>query len=148
MKTNQFIKANEEDYFPIQATLMDNSFRGPIKPASFKGESTIYVPISPSNGGEHMSTHSLSPLAFWLGIASTVLTIVGAAILTTWTVSNSIDSKVNQARQEITGITYTSKVEVTNRLDRLEDKVESGLKETNAGINDLKVLLSASKKEQ
>lgn len=90
-----------------------------------------------------MSTHSLSPLAFWIGI---LVTIVVAPILATWTVSNAIDSKVNQAKQEITGITYTSKAEVTNRLDGLEDKVESGLKETNAGINDLKSFHPSAKK--
>jgi high-affinity Fe2+/Pb2+ permease len=118
---------------------------------SSQGERFIIVDqeqASQAKGDSKMSTSNIGRLEFWLGISVSIVGFVVIGCGATWTISSTINDKVSQSRQEIAGNIQVSKTELTTRMDRLEDKVESGFKDTNSGINDLKLLLSNSNNSQ
>lgn len=87
----------------------------------------------------------LGRIEFWLGITATLVAILVATCGAVWTISNSINDKINQSRQEVNLSVQTSKAEITSRIDRLEDKVDTGFKDTTSSLNDLKVILLTQK---
>lgn len=89
-----------------------------------------------------MNEKSITKAQFWIGVIISSLTVVVAACATTWAISNNINDKVNQSRLEISASLQTNKSELSSRIDRVEDKVDTGFKDTNNGINDLKILIN------
>ncbi|CAM3944790.1 hypothetical protein PLGE761_02285 [Pluralibacter gergoviae] len=95
-----------------------------------------------------MSTKTIGRIEFWLGIAVALVTIVGASVSATWSVSNAITSKNDSLRSELNQNISSSKQEITSRIDRIEDKVDSGFKDVTSNLNDLKVILATQKNDK
>ncbi|SUB71831.1 hypothetical protein [Pluralibacter gergoviae] len=100
------------------------------------------------NPEEGMSTKTIGRIEFWLGIAVALVTIVGASVSATWSVSNAITSKNDSLRSELNQNISSSKQEITSRIDRIEDKVDSGFKDVTSNLNDLKVILATQKNDK
>lgn len=98
--------------------------------------------------GVEMSSKTLGRLEFWIGIAVGVIAIVGSAVTVTWSVSSAITSKNDSLRTELNQNITTSKQEIGARIDRLEDKVDSGFKDLSTNLGDLKVIMLTQKNEK
>lgn len=84
-----------------------------------------------------------------------VLTILGTICGTTWFISSSINSSSNEVRKEIMAFSQSEKVEIGNRISKVEDhiirvedkitkvdeKVSNEFKEINKNINEIRILL-------
>lgn len=107
----------------------------------------IYTGTDREHKALEMNEKNITKTQFWIGVMISSLTVVIAACATTWAISSNINDKVNQSRIEIAGILQVNKSELSNRMDRVEDKVDSGFKDTNNGINELKILLSEKNRD-
>ncbi|EPC6045119.1 hypothetical protein ACR0VB_002092 [Serratia marcescens] len=92
-----------------------------------------------------MTSKLVTHTQMWIGIGVSLLSIVAIAVTASWTISNSINDKINSSRQELTTVINTSKSEVSARVDKLESKVDNGFATTNSGINDIKLILAGQK---
>ncbi|CNJ37208.1 Uncharacterised protein [Yersinia rohdei] len=112
----------------------------------------LFAPISEPEmeGGKrnNMQTSSVSKLEFWLGIAGVIIGFMAIVGTASWTISNNINDKISQSRQEISANIQMSKSEISSRVDRIEDKVDSGFKDTSQGIMDLKLLLNNNQHQE
>lgn len=97
----------------------------------------------PAEGEPQMSVKSLSRWEFWLGIFTAIIGIFSIVVGATWTISNNINDKINASRQELTGNIQSSRAEITARIDRLEDKMESNFKETSSSLFKIQAILEA-----
>lgn len=88
---------------------------------------------------------SITKTQFWIGIFGAISGFLVIICGATWTISNNISDKVSQSRQEVMGAIQTSKTEVNTRIDRVENKVDSGFKETASGLGEIKVLLASER---
>lgn len=95
--------------------------------------------------GDDMTSKLVTHTQMWIGIGVSLLSIVAIAVTASWTISNSINDKINSSRQELTTVINTSKSEVSARVDKLESKVDNGFATTNSGINDIKLILAGQK---
>jgi len=100
----------------------------------------------PLSGGD-MNSKSITRVEFWLGTITTVVGFLVIAIGATWTISNSINEKINSSRQELAGNIQVSKTEITTRLDRVEDKMDSNFKEMSASLIKIQSTLDAEKEK-
>lgn len=97
---------------------------------------------------EKMSSNSsVGKVEFRITVGLAALTVVAAVIGTTWTVSNAISEKNTALRQELSQSILVSKQEITQRVDRVEDKIDSGFKDTSSQLTDLKILLATKNKD-
>ncbi|NUU68467.1 hypothetical protein HQN64_20490 [Enterobacteriaceae bacterium BIT-l23] len=95
-----------------------------------------------------MSGKTITRLEFWVGICASIVTIIGAGIVATWTISNSINDRVNDSRRELAGNIQNSKVEITTRIDRLEDKIDSNYKETSSSLMKIQAILESKQQNK
>lgn len=78
----------------------------------------------------------------------TVLPIVAAIIgATTW-INSTIDSKSRDNRLELKQDLQLAKQDITLRMDKIEDKVDGGFKDTSSQLNDIKVLIAKSEQQK
>ncbi|WP_230010693.1 hypothetical protein [Citrobacter koseri] len=102
--------------------------------------------------GKKMSGPTITEGKFWLGIATSIIGFLVIACSTSWVISNNINDKINQSRQELSGNIQTSKTELSSaiqssktelhiRLDRLEDKIDTNIKETSINLIKIQSLL-------
>ncbi|XEG68528.1 hypothetical protein NMD97_03710 [Edwardsiella tarda] len=91
----------------------------------------------------HMNAKSLSRLEFWLGIIATIAGVLSIVIGATWTISNTISEKIDASRKEITGNIQSNRTDITTRIDRLEDKMDSNLKDISSNMYKIQATLEA-----
>lgn len=92
-----------------------------------------------------MKTSTIGRVEFWVGVGLSILTVVGAAVTATWSVSNAVSSKNDSLRIELNQNIGTSKQEISDRITRVEDKVDNGFKDVSSQLSDMKVILLTSK---
>lgn len=153
-----------EDYVPLQPSsnetfsptlLVARLTNNPEHMSSMGAQPTIYAQGSFPHGLRHeaipfsqdqvpqMSSNGLiGKIEFRVSMILALITVVGTAVGVTWAVSNSISEKNNALRQELSQSILTSKQEITQRVDRVEDKIDSGFKDNTTQLNELKVLLA------
>lgn len=102
----------------------------------------------PAEAEPHMNVKSLSRVEFWLGIAAAIVGMFAIVVGATWTISNNINEKVNASRQELTGNIQSSRAEITTRIDRLEDKMDSNFKETSSSLFKIQAILEAKSEKE
>ncbi|HDT5515084.1 TPA: hypothetical protein QHK07_000153 [Klebsiella aerogenes] len=88
-----------------------------------------------------MSNKGISRSEFWLGTIGVMVTCLVAAIGATWTISNNISDKTNETRKELAGNIQNSKSEISLRMDRLEDKLDSSSKDTSDKLMRIQMIL-------
>lgn len=112
--------------------------------------SGYYIPLPQNNeGGERMRNKSdVTRVEFWIGITLSMLTIIGVGCGTAWAISSAINDRIGDSRQEITGNIQSSRVEITTRIDRLEDKMDSNFKETSMGLMKIQASLDVKQNSQ
>ncbi|MCL6409932.1 hypothetical protein QQL37_12495 [Pantoea agglomerans] len=98
---------------------------------------------------ENMTAKGLiGKIEFRVTMGLALLTVVGVAVTAAWSISNSISDKNTALRQELSQTILTSKQELSLRVDRVEDKIDDGFKETSNQLTDLKVLLATQKNDK
>ncbi|HEB1396320.1 TPA: hypothetical protein RY411_004721 [Escherichia albertii] len=102
----------------------------------------------PAEDEPQMSVKSLSRWEFWLGIFTAVIGMLSIVIGATWAISNNINDKINASRQELTGNIQSSRAEITSRIDRLEDRMESNFKETSSSLFKIQAALEAKSNKE
>ncbi|EML3649518.1 hypothetical protein RVW51_000159 [Citrobacter freundii] len=90
-----------------------------------------------------MSNKTISRTEFWLGTIGVIFTCLAAAVGATWTISNNINDKANDTRKELAANIQSSKSEISLRMDRLEDKLDSSSKDTSDKLMRIQLLLEA-----
>ncbi|HAZ3906282.1 TPA: hypothetical protein J1437_004710 [Escherichia coli] len=148
--TNQktdFFRPMEYDNNYEQFDVIEAHRNGRSTPSYQPGTIGKYIPViithKPAEGEPQMSVKSLSRWEFWLGILTAIIGIFSIVVGATWTISNNINDKINASRQELTGNIQSSRAEITARIDRLEDKMESNFKETSSSLFKIQAILEA-----
>lgn len=90
-----------------------------------------------------MSTTSHKSVLAWM---TTVLPIISVVVgATTW-INSTIDSKARDNRLELKQDLQQAKQDLSSRVDKIEDKVDVGFRDTSSQLNDIKILLVKSEK--
>lgn len=97
-----------------------------------------------SNNGEKMSEKSITTTQFWVGIILAILTILGTGVCASWTISNTMNDKTNGLRKDMSDEIKSSRIELSAKIERVEDKTAEGFKDTSSQLNDIKILLAKS----
>ncbi|ESL40927.1 hypothetical protein L473_01322 [Klebsiella pneumoniae BIDMC 36] len=90
------------------------------------------------------SQNSKSVLTWTVTVLPIIAAIVGA---TTW-INSTIDSKARDNRLELKQDLQQAKQDISMRVDKLEDKVDTGFRETSSQLNDIKILLVKNEKQK
>ncbi|EKN4877961.1 TPA: hypothetical protein ACPZJO_003310 [Yersinia enterocolitica] len=142
----------EPEYFPRDPVFTSNIINEHTTNQNFARQFTpsmlkIYANMSKdrSEEAEAKEMISITKTQFWVGIFGTIISILVVVCGATWTISNNINDKVSQSRQEVMGAIQMGKTEVNTRIDRVETKVDSGFKETASGLSDIKILLASDR---
>ncbi|ELS1887100.1 hypothetical protein RZP54_04880 [Raoultella ornithinolytica] len=88
--------------------------------------------------------NSKSVLTWTVTVLPILAAIVGA---TTW-INSTIDSKARDNRLELKQDLQQTKQDLSMRVDKLEDKVDTGFRETSNQLNEIKVLLVKNDKSK
>ncbi|CAM3360735.1 hypothetical protein SB6411_00255 [Klebsiella spallanzanii] len=125
---------------------------------SHRGNLATYHPLTTSingvdtrfssNNGEKMSEKSITTTQFWVGIILAILTVLGTGVCATWTISNSMNDKTNGLRKDMSDEIKSSRIELSAKIDRVEDKTAEGFKDTSSQLNDIKILLAKSEQKE
>ncbi|EKS7197926.1 TPA: hypothetical protein QCI11_003306 [Enterobacter ludwigii] len=106
--------------------------------------------------GKEMTNLSISKIEFRLSVAGTLIGFLVIACGTTWTISNSMNEKIDKARIEINSNVQTAKTELatamqnnktdlTARLDKIETKFDADAKDTAQGLAKIQTMLENNK---
>ncbi|EPY5246825.1 TPA: hypothetical protein ACWXE1_005605 [Klebsiella pneumoniae] len=97
------------------------------------------------NGEADMNSQNSKSVLTW---TVTVLPIIAAIVgATTW-INSTIDSKARDNRLELKQDLQQAKQDISMRVDKLEDKVDTGFRETSSQLNDIKILLVKNEKQK
>lgn len=96
----------------------------------------------------HMNANSLSRLEFWLGIMASIVGVLSIVIGATWIISNTISEKIDASRKEIAGNIQSNRTDITARIDRLEDKMDSNLKDISSSMYKIQATLEAKSSKE
>ena len=114
----------------------------------FENENPATISTSTANQPKEetdMNTTNSKSVLTWV---VTVLPIVGAIIgATTW-INATIDSKARDNRLELKQDLQQAKQDITLRVDKIEDKVDSGFKDTSSQLNEIKVLIAKAEQQK
>lgn len=99
------------------------------------------------NNGDKMSEKSLTVTQFWVGIVLAILTVLGTGVCASWTISNTINDKSNNLRKDMSDEIKSSRIELSAKIDRVEDKTEAGFKDASSQLHDIKILLAKSEQQ-
>ncbi|MEG2267438.1 MAG: hypothetical protein RSC68_24310 [Acinetobacter sp.] len=100
--------------------------------------------IQPKEDAGMNITNSKSVLTWVVTVLPIVASIIGA---TTW-VNSTIDSKARDNRLELKQDLQLAKQDITLRIDKIEDKVDGGFKDTSSQLNEIKVLIATSEQQK
>lgn len=95
-----------------------------------------------------MNANSLSRLEFWLGIMASIVGVLSIVIGATWIISNTISEKIDASRKEIAGNIQSNRTDITARIDRLEDKMDSNLKDISSSMYKIQATLEAKSSKE
>lgn len=149
-RTDFFQPANYDDvYTPFNSERIPRSriAKPSYQPGMIGGDTPVLIVHNASRqvmeAEPHMNAKSLSRLEFWLGIIATIAGVLSIVIGATWTISNTISEKIDASRKEITGNIQSNRTDITTRIDRLEDKMDSNLKDISSNMYKIQAILEA-----